>query len=96
VTRAPARPAAGVTLPPQPPALRAGLCARPGADPGLRASSHPARRAYAKAVCGVCPALAPCAAWSLQLPPDRLVWAGLDPRQRRARAREHQAPRPAA
>jgi hypothetical protein len=73
-----------------PPELRHGLCARPGADPAIWASSHPGERDRAVALCLACPARLPCREYSLQLG-DRLIWGGLSAPQRRAVAAARQA-----
>jgi Transcription factor WhiB len=75
VTRQPPRTAVP-RMPHPPEQLRQGLCARPGADPGLWASTQPTRRAYAITLCRACPVRAPCASYALAAPPDRLPGPG--------------------
>lgn len=55
---------------PMPAELASGLCAAPGADPDLWASTRPSDRQRAKAVCGRCPVLGACRSWALAALPD--------------------------
>jgi hypothetical protein len=67
MTRGHARPPDSPKIPPQPPALRAGICTS-HPDPDLWTS--PVTTAHAEAalsLCRSCPALDPCRAWSLSI-----------------------------
>jgi hypothetical protein len=50
-----------------PPALRAGLCTRHPQPHLWTSPASPAEREAAQHICGSCPALAECRAWSLSL-----------------------------
>jgi hypothetical protein len=63
-------------LPPQPEALRDGLCTRHPRGPRMWESTrNPTDRQQALAICAACPALTPCREWALSLPPllDRQI-----------------------
>lgn len=83
-----------------PPELARGLCvASPDPDLWL-ASTDPAKRAQAIAVCLRCPALQPCRDWSLNLPSSErgTIWGGLTylARMRLKRQRQAASATPAA
>jgi len=89
----PPRPPAQPSLPRQPDELRGGLCRSHG-EPGWWSSNRPSLREAAVHVCHSCPALQPCAAWSLALPgSDKAIYGGLSSadRQRLAAKRQRAA-----
>jgi hypothetical protein len=65
--RGQARPPDSPPIPPQPAALRLGLCTRHPAPRLWTSPASPAEREAAQRICGSCPALEPCRAWSLSL-----------------------------
>ena len=79
-------------LPPVPGrVLSAGLCTR-SRSPELWTSSLPGEREKAVAICGWCPALTACRAWSLTLPPNNTIIAALDSKGRQQLRKAAQQP----
>lgn len=63
-------------------------CAQPGVDPELWFQSPgTVATAYAKHLCGGCPARAQCLAWALDNKPGPGVWGGLDEIERKGASR---------